>query len=132
MIRYFTCKIWSAIAGFWACLDSWVWMFPKVRVALRGTGLGACLHLVANLSSKGLTCFLGQTCRLSNSFMWQVKSKGPSAEKGRGSVREQWPLMTSSEKCRRPHQQCRLNSSRGSHHPQGKQPENVSCACVTP
>lgn len=114
-IHNFTSKIWSPIAGFWASLSSWVYMLVRLRMALEGTGLSTCLHLVAPFSSKCLTCFVGQTCRSSNNFcsfgaVQLVKNKGPSAEKERGSAREQWPLMTSSEKCRRPHQQCRLNS----------------------
>lgn len=79
-------------------------MFLRARTTLGGTGLGACLHLVAPFSSENLPCFMGQTCRSNKnscSFgaVQQIKSKEPSAEKGRDSAREQWPLMTGSEKC---------------------------------
>lgn len=64
----FTSKIWSPTAGFWASVTSWVWMFLRLRIAFGGTGLNTCLHLVAPFSSKCLTCFMGETCRSSNSF----------------------------------------------------------------
>lgn len=65
----YTCKIWRLRAGFWLAKGAvcWVWMFLRVRTALGGTELGACLHLVASSSSWSLSCVMGQAGRSNSS-----------------------------------------------------------------
>lgn len=60
---HFHCKNWSPIVGLWDSLERWVLLFLRARISLGGTCLGAYLYLVAPISSKGVTSFVGQTCR---------------------------------------------------------------------
>lgn len=113
---HYTCKIWRLRAGFWLAKGAvcWVWMFLRVRIALGGTDPDACLHLVASSSSWSLSCVMGQARRSNSSCSFGavqlVRNREPLPEEEGGSAREQWPLMTSRGKCRRPHQQRRSNS----------------------
>lgn len=68
-IHNFTSKIWSPVAGFWASLRSWVWMFLRLRIALGGTGLSTCLHLVAPFSSKWPRLFHGANLQVEQQLL---------------------------------------------------------------